>query len=85
MEKRPRLKASYHRLERPGIELRTPGYKASGLHIWLFHLIVVPGCVAQLVACLATDASLTADPGVAKRLWGEWYWGETTSVWGRND
>ena len=25
----------------------------------------VPGCVAQSVACLATDASLIADPGVA--------------------
>ena len=24
-----------------------------------------PGCVAQSVTCLATDASLTADPGVA--------------------
>ena len=23
-----------------------------------------PGCVAQSVTCLATDASLTADPGV---------------------
>ena len=25
----------------------------------------MPGRVAQLVMCLATDASLTADPGVA--------------------
>ena len=24
----------------------------------------IPGCVAQAVTCLATDASLTADPGV---------------------
>ena len=25
----------------------------------------IPGCIAQLVTCLATDASLTVDPGVA--------------------
>ena len=28
-----------------------------------FHF--APGCVAQLVTCLATDVCLTADPGVA--------------------
>ena len=28
----------------------------------------LPGGVAQLVACLATDASLTADPGVASSI-----------------
>ena len=27
-----------------------------------------PGCVAQSVTCLATDASLTADPGVASSI-----------------
>ena len=27
-----------------------------------------PGCVVQLVTCLATDASLTADPGVASLI-----------------
>ena len=27
--------------------------------------IYMPGCVAQSVTCLATDACLTADPGVA--------------------
>ena len=27
-----------------------------------------PGHVAQLVTCLATDASLTADPGVASSI-----------------
>ena len=27
-----------------------------------------PGRVAQLVTCLATDASLTADPGVASSI-----------------
>ena len=27
-----------------------------------------PGCVAQSVTCLATDANLTADPGVASLI-----------------
>ena len=49
MKTKPRLRAPYDRLDNLGIELRTPGYKASGLHIhynynlatiWLFHLIV---------------------------------------------
>ena len=30
--------------------------------------ILVPGRVAQSVTCLATDASLTADPGVASSI-----------------
>ena len=30
--------------------------------VWL------PGCVAQSVTCLATDACLTADPGVASSI-----------------
>ena len=29
---------------------------------------VTLGCVAQLVTCLATDACLTADPGVASSI-----------------
>ena len=29
---------------------------------------LVPGCVAQSVLCLATDVSLTADPGVASLI-----------------
>ena len=29
------------------------------------HQFYLPGRVAQSVTCLATDASLTADPGVA--------------------
>ena len=31
-------------------------------------LYIVPGRVAQSVTCLATDASLTADPGVASSI-----------------
>ena len=27
-----------------------------------------PGCVAQLLTCLATDACLTADPGVSSSI-----------------
>ena len=29
------------------------------------HFVYLPGRVAQWVTCLVTDASLTADPGVA--------------------
>ena len=29
---------------------------------------LLPGCVAQSVTCLATDACLTADPGVASSI-----------------
>ena len=28
----------------------------------------LPGCIAQSVTCLATDAKLTADPGVASSI-----------------
>ena len=28
----------------------------------------IPGCVAQSVTCLATDACLTADPGIASSI-----------------
>ena len=30
----------------------------------------LPNCIAQSVTCLATDASLTADPGVASSIPG---------------
>ena len=33
-------------------------------HVNRSHIPVPSGCVAQLVMCLATDACLTADPGV---------------------
>ena len=32
------------------------------------NLNIYAGCVAQSVACLATDACLTADPGVASLI-----------------
>ena len=32
------------------------------------HIFSVPGRVAQSVTCLATDACLTADPGVASSI-----------------
>ena len=32
------------------------------------HNHIIPGCVAQSVTCLATDASLTADPGVPSSI-----------------
>ena len=36
-------------------------------HCWKSH-VAASGRVAQLVTCLATDASLTADPGVASSI-----------------
>ena len=39
--------------------------------IFLFlnqNICCLPGCVAQSVTCLATDACLTADPGVASSI-----------------
>ena len=33
-----------------------------------FIMSHLPGCVAQSVTCLATDACLTADPGVASSI-----------------
>ena len=33
-----------------------------------FDKMPVPGCVVQSVTCLATDGSLTADPGVASSI-----------------
>ena len=35
---------------------------------WSLHLLVLQGGVAQSVTCLATEASLTADPGVANSI-----------------
>ena len=34
----------------------------------MIHISFEPGCVAQSVTCLATDASLIADPGVASSI-----------------
>ena len=37
--------------------------------LWCYlFTCIVPGGVGQLVMCLATDASLTADPGVASSI-----------------
>ena len=33
-----------------------------------YHTQILPGCVAQWVMCLATDASLTADPWVTSSI-----------------
>ena len=41
-------------------------FKTIGLIKYLFYQI--PGCVAQSVTCLATDACLTADPGVVSSI-----------------
>ena len=42
--------------------------KAPQFYTYLGHDSVWPGRVAQSVTCLATDASLTADPGVASSI-----------------
>ena len=34
----------------------------------LISVLCIPGCVAQSVTCLATDACLTADPGVGSLI-----------------
>ena len=36
--------------------------------LWHNHWLFEPGPVAQSVTCLATDACLTADPGVARSI-----------------
>ena len=36
--------------------------------VLFYHNLVLPGRVAQSVTCLATDACLTADPGVASSI-----------------
>ena len=38
------------------------------LNVSLFIARILPGRVAQSVTCLATDACLTADPGVASSI-----------------
>ena len=38
------------------------------LNMCTYYFVFVPGRVAQLVTCLATDACLTADPGVASSI-----------------
>ena len=43
-------------------------YFSSSLKPSLFAKVVRPGRVAQSVTCLATDACLTADPGVASSI-----------------
>ena len=36
--------------------------------MYIFTETLKPGCVAQSAMCLATDTSLTADPGVASTI-----------------
>ena len=38
------------------------------IDLYLFTKRATPGCVAQWVTCLATDAKLTADPGVVTSI-----------------
>ena len=45
-------------------------FKPRGLNPYFTtsYIVAVPGHIAQAVTCLATDASLTADPGVASLI-----------------
>ena len=38
------------------------------LSVWKNPYRLIPGCVAQSVTCLATDACLTVDPGVVSSI-----------------
>ena len=52
-------------LKQKGWELRVTAQLVAVVSHKLYHL---PGRVAQSVTCLATDAYLTADPGVASSI-----------------
>ena len=60
-----------HHLEFPRLKGGCTGWSESTLvkmpHCWKSH-VTAPGHVAQSVTCLATDASLTAGPGVASSI-----------------
>ena len=63
-----------HHLEFLGLKGGCTGWSESTLvkmpHCWKSHIgdHLVPGRVVQSVTCLATDACLTADPGVASSI-----------------
>ena len=38
------------------------------IEFYKFYTLALPGRIAQSVTCLATDACLTADPGVASSI-----------------
>ena len=57
----------------PTDTLSTQGVGSKGQTIYFSESShVTPGCVAQSVTCLATDACLTADPGVTSSI-PAWY------------
>ena len=43
-------------------------YLSKGNNLHFFFTKLIPGRVAQSVTCLATDTSLTADPGVGSSI-----------------
>ena len=55
-------------LESKIAELATCKNSSLSLCLFLGHYLVAPGRVAQSVTCLATDANLTADPGVVSSI-----------------
>ena len=48
----------------------------SGHCIYLLLTSVIPGRIGQVVTCLATDANLTADPGVASPILVPYFCGD---------
>ena len=65
---------SYGKISFPLIILRTNALKLWQNFVSAHYLenkltdLHIPGCVAQSVTCLITDAKLTADPGVASSI-----------------
>ena len=57
---------------RPSAQSSLPQGQQTYLTLCMFDYVAqdqhIPGCVAQSITCLATDASLTVDPGVASLI-----------------
>ena len=53
-----------------GNPIPTVAWTLVRFYICINHMLQLlqPGCIAQSVTCLATDACLTADPGVASSI-----------------
>ena len=61
------LIGAYSNVFKPGPEVMKL-FSCSTLWSMKFEISTLPGRVAQSVTCLATDACLTADPGVASSI-----------------
>ena len=60
---------TWHFISQAQLNVITLGISCKALSIHKLGLVTrIPGRVAQSVTCLATDACLTADPGVASSI-----------------